>query len=108
MSEAQTREEIERLEARIEALAEKAAACAKLIALGRAASAAGGLWTLALFAGVLRFDPAQMVAAIALAIGGLVAMGSNASTRQETQRLIAEAQARRADLIGALSLTLVD
>jgi hypothetical protein len=108
MSAAQTREEIERLEARIETLAEKAAACAKLIALGRAASAAGGLWTLALFAGALRFDPVQMIAAFALAIGGLVAMGSNASTREETQRALAEAQAQRAELIGALDLTLVD
>jgi hypothetical protein len=108
MSERDARDEIERLEARIESLAEKAAACAKLVALGRVASLLGAGWTIALFAGLLRFDPVQMIAAFALAIGGLVAMGSNASTRDETRRALAEAEAQRAERIGALDLHLVD
>jgi hypothetical protein len=108
VSENDARDEIERLEARIERLSETAAACGKLIALGRAAALIGALWTLALFLGALRFDPVHMIAAFTLAVGGLVAMGSNASTREETLRAIAEAEARRAELIGALDLHLVE
>jgi hypothetical protein len=100
--------EIEKLEARIEALAEKALACRKIVVIARVASIAGILWSLALFAGVVRFDPVQMVASITLALGGIVAMGSNASTLEETRGAIAQAEADRASLIGAMSLRLVD
>ena len=100
--------DIEKLEARIEALAEKAASCAKIALIARAAAIIGGLWALALFTGVLFFDPVQMVASITLGLGGIVAMGSNASTREETRAAIAEAEAERASLIGKMSLRLVD
>ena len=100
--------DIEKLEARIEALAEKAASCAKIALIARAAAIIGGLWALALFTGVLFFDPVQMVASITLGLGGIVAMGSNASTLEETRAAIAEAEAERASLIGKMSLRLVD
>jgi hypothetical protein len=100
--------EIEKLEARIEALAEKALACRKIAVIARVAAVGGALWALALFAGAMRFDPVQMVASLTLALGGIVAMGSNASTLEETNAAIAEAEARRASLIGAMSLRLVD
>ncbi len=100
--------EIEKLEARIEALAEKALACRKIVVIARVASIAGIFWALALFAGVVRFDPVQMVASITLALGGIVAMGSNASTLEETRAAIAQTEADRASLIGAMSLRLVD
>ena len=100
--------EIEKLEARIEALAEKALACRKIVVIARVTAIAGILWALALFAGVVRFDPVQMVASITLALGGIVAMGSNASTLEETRAAIAQTEADRASLIGAMSLRLVD
>ena len=100
--------DIEKLEARIEALAEKATSCAKIALIARAAAVIGGLWALALFTGVLFFDPVQMVASITLGLGGIVAMGSNASTLEETRAAIAEAEAERASLIGKMSLRLVD
>ena len=100
--------EIEKLEARIEALVEKAMACGKIALIARVTSAGGALWALALFAGLVRFDPVQMVASITLALGGIVAMGSNASTLEETNAAIAEAEAERASLIGKMSLRLVD
>ena len=100
--------DIEKLEARIEALAEKATSCAKIALIARAAAIIGGLWALALFTGVLFFDPVQMVASITLGLGGIVAMGSNASTLEETNAAIAEAEAERASLIGKMSLRLVD
>jgi len=100
--------DIEKLEARIEALAEKAASCAKIALIARAAAVIGAVWALALFAGALFFDPVQMVASITLGLGGIVAMGSNASTLEETRAAIAEAEAERASLIGKMSLRLVD
>lgn len=100
--------EIEKLEARIEELAEKAASCAKIALIARIAATIGAVWALALFAGVVFFDPVQMVASITLGLGGIVAVGSNASTLQETRAAIAEAEAERASLIGKMSLRLVD
>lgn len=101
-------QKIEKLEAKIEALAEKAASCAKIVLIARIAAVIGAVWALALFAGVLFFDPVQMVASITLGLGGIVAMGSNASTLEETNAAIAEAEAERASLIGSMSLRLVD
>lgn len=101
-------QKIEKLEAQIEALAEKAASCAKIALIARAAAGIGAVWALALFAGALFFDPVQMVASITLGLGGIVAMGSNASTLEETNAAIAETEAERASLIGTMSLRLVD
>jgi hypothetical protein len=101
-------QKIEKLEAKIEALAEKAASCAKIALIARVAAVIGAVWAVALFAGALLFDPVQMVASITLGLGGIVAMGSNASTLEETRAAIAEAEAERASLIGAMSLRLVD
>lgn len=108
MSDLANVREIEKLEARIEVLAEKALSCRKIALIARAAAIIGTLWALCLFLGVLRFDPVQMVASITLGLGGIVTMGSNASTLEETNAAIAEAEAQRASLIGTMSLRLVD
>jgi fatty acid desaturase len=104
---ADPRAEIERLEAQIEALAEKARSCRKLMVGARVAMALGGGWLIALMAGALWFDALRLVSAITLALGGLVVYGSNRSTLEETQAAIRAAEARRAALIGGIGLRLV-
>jgi uncharacterized membrane protein len=100
-------DEIERLEARIEELAAKIESCRKFILASRIAVACGSGVLIALLIGVVRFDATAMVAAFAAILGGIVAGGSNASTAKEATRELAAADARRAALIGVISLRLV-
>ena len=104
MGEADPHDEIARLEAEIEALAEKLAGCRKFILAGRFAAAAGALLIVATFLGVIYFDPRVFFAGIAAVLGGLVAWGSNISTANEAAAEIADAERERARLIGALDL----
>jgi len=100
-------DEIERLEAQIEALADRIESCRKLILAARLATAGGGVVLVALLFGALRFDPAVMMAAVAALLGGIVLWGSNRSTAAEAADEIAKAEQRRAALIGALELRTV-
>jgi hypothetical protein len=100
--------EIVRLEARIEKLADKLESCRKFILAGRVAAAAGGLALIALLFGAIAFDPAIMACAVALALGGIVAVGSNRSTAQEAKNEMAAAEAERAALIGRIELRVVE
>ncbi len=104
MSDADPHEEIVRLEAQIEALADRIESCHKLILAGRVAVAAGGIALIALLFGAIRFDPAVMACAVAAALGGIVVWGSNGSTAKEAGVELAEAEADRATLIGLLDL----
>ncbi len=107
MAEPDTRADIERLEARIEALNESAASCRKIIAVSKAASLAGAIWCAALFLTLLRFDAMHFIAALTLMIGGLVAIGSNISTLEAKLAQIRESEATRAELIGTMRLRVV-
>jgi outer membrane murein-binding lipoprotein Lpp len=101
------REEIERLEARIEALAESLENCRRMILAARVAVALGVGWFAALALGIVRFEPIAIIGIIALVLGGIVLLGSNRSTANELSGAIATAQARRAQLIGTMDLRLV-
>lgn len=100
-------EEIGRLEAQLEALAEGLARCAKVKLVSKVALAGGAAWLLAAIAGLVSFDPAAMAAAIAAVIGGVVMYGSNATTAQELETATGDTEARRAALIGQLNLRVV-
>ena len=102
------RREIERLEARIEALGETVVSCRKFMIGARAAMIVGGGWMLALLTGLLWFDALRLLTAITLVLGGMVFYGSNRSTLDVTQAEMRDAEARRAKLIGAIDLRLVD
>jgi hypothetical protein len=54
----------------------------------------------------IRFDPAALLAAIALVIGGIVVLGSNRSTWQQAVAASRAAEANRAELIDQLDLPL--
>src|SRR5579863_295166 len=95
MDDGDPHDEIVRLEAQIDELAEKLESCRKFILAGRVAAAAGGVVLAALLFGAIRFDPAVMACAVAAALGGVVVVGSNDSTAKETAREMAAAEASR-------------
>jgi hypothetical protein len=101
------RKEIARLEARLEELTDGLARCRKFKLVAQVALAGGGLWFVAAIIGVITFDPVTFMAAIAGVIGGIVMYGSNATTAQELEAEVKDAEAKRAALIGALDLRVV-
>ena len=101
------RDQIARLESRLEELAEALARCRKIKLISQIAIAGGGIWLLAVTIGVVGFDPMAMMAAISGVIGGTVMYGSNTTTSREIDAAMAEAEVRRTKLIGGLELRVV-
>ena len=107
MSDGDLRAEIICLEAEIEELTEVVEGCRKIILTSKIAVAIGGIWLLALAIGIIKLDPVAMIGAIAVVIGGTVVFGSNTSTAKQTAAAAEAAEARRAELIGKMNLTVV-
>ena len=99
--------EIARLEAQIEALAESIERCRKISYAAKTAIAGGALWFVLALLWILPFDATPFVAALAATLGGVVMLGSNATTWDETQAAMNQAEAARAELIGTMQLRLV-
>jgi hypothetical protein len=102
------RQEIERLEERIEELEAKLESCRKFAAAARFAMVFGLGLIVGLTFGVIPFDPLAMTAAMAAGLGGVVTLGSNNSTAKEAAAQLAEAEAARAALIGQIDLRVVE
>lgn len=98
------REEIARLEARIELLTAARERCRKFALAARVAIAAGLAWIILLALSLVPASPATMLAALAAAIGGTVLLGSNKTTWAQTEAAIDEAEALRVRLIERLDL----
>jgi hypothetical protein len=107
MNEVDLREQISRLEDRIEELAEAIERCRKLMLFSKAVIAVGGPLIVAIMFGAIRFDPAVMIGAITAVIGGTVLLGSNSSTSQLAMAALKAAEQERAELIGRIDLQLV-
>ena len=101
------REEIVRLEADIEQFAETIESCRKLILIAKAAMALGALLILGALIGAITLDPAVLIGAFGVAIGGLVVFGSNTSTLEQAQAATKAAELRRSELIGRIDLRVV-
>jgi hypothetical protein len=95
------RDEIARLESRLDELADALARCRKIRLISRIAIAAGGTWLLAVVIGLIGFDPIGLMAAISGVIGGTVMYGSNTTTWREVDAAMKNAWAARAALIGS-------
>ena len=102
------RDEIARLEARIEELDAKLESCRKFAAASRFALALGGVLLAGLLVGVIPFDPLALTGAMAAGLGGVVTLGSNNSTAKEAAAQLAEAEAERAALIGSIDLRVIE
>ena len=105
---ADPRDQIERLEERIEWLAAKIESCRKFALASRLAVALGGVVLLAMMLGAIRTEPVALATAIAAVLGGFVMMGSNRSTADEAAAELAAAEAERAELIGSIELRVVE
>jgi hypothetical protein len=101
------RDEIARLESRLDELADSLSRCWKFKLISQIAIAGGGAWLLAAIFGIIGFDPVAMTTAIAGVIGGTVMYGSNTATVKELEAEMNEAEAKRAALIGTLDLRVV-
>ena len=107
MNDGNLREQISRLEERIEELADIIERCRKLMLFSKAAISVGGVLIVAMMFGAIRFDPAAMIGALTAVIGGTVLLGSNSSTSQQTMAAMQAAEEQRAELIGRIDLRVV-
>jgi hypothetical protein len=100
-------DEISRIEAQVEALAEVAERCRKAILVSKAAIAGGVAVPLLMLLGLFGSNAVAAIGSIAVVLGGIVWLGSNVSTLQQTTAAISAAEALRSDLIGRIDLRVV-
>lgn len=103
----EARDEIARLEQRIDQLAAQIENCRKFSLMSRAALLVGGIVLLAIMLGAIPSNPTAIGAAIVAVLGGIVVLGSNDSTAKSAKAEMAAAEAYRAQLIGTISLRVV-
>lgn len=100
-------DEIARIEARLERLAEVAERCRKFILASKAAIAGGGALLLVAVLGLIGANETVALGSIAAVLGGIVSLGSNVSTLRLTEADISKAEAHRSSLIGMIDLQMV-
>ena len=98
-------DEISRIEARLEELAEAADRCRKYILASKAAIGGGAALLLVVMLGL--FGSTAALGSIALILGGIVSLGSNVSTLRQTEEAIGNAELLRSDLISRIDLRVV-
>src|SRR5258705_13861884 len=104
MRDGDVREQILALEAQIERLVEVIESCRKVILIAKAFTAVGGILTLAMTIGIVRFDPMIMIGALTAVIGGVVLFCFNWGTSQQATAAPKTAGGARAEIIGKKEL----
>jgi hypothetical protein len=106
MAEEDPSDKISRIEAQLEELAEVAERCRKIIMVSKAAIAVGVALPLLMMLGL--FSSSQVaLGSIAAVLGGIVSLGSNSSTLQQTTAAVSAAEKLRSDLIGTIDFHVV-
>ena len=100
-------EGISTIEARLEYLAGVSERCRKIIVFSKWAIAAGAALLLAMMFGLLGSNQVVAIGSMAAVLGGIVSLGSNFSTLQQTTAAISAAEALRSDMIGRIQLRVV-
>ena len=95
------------IEARLEHLAAVAERCRKIILASKIAIGGGIALMFAMLIGVLGPTPIAAIGSIAAVLGGIVSLGSNVSTLQQTTSAIDAAEQARSELIGSIDLRVV-
>jgi len=107
MDENDPADEISRIEERIEELAEVSERCRKIILFSKGAIAGGVALLLLMMLGLFGSSQVAALGSIAAVLGGIVSLGSNVSTLQQTMAAISAAEMLRSDLIGSIDLRVV-
>ncbi len=89
-------------------LAELLDRCRKISLASKLAIAAGAGWIVLTLLGLIPFMPGAVIAALAASIGGIVLLGSNATTWTQTEQALRAAEAMRAEMIGRMELRVVE
>ena|SRR5713226_4431356 len=100
-------DEISRIEAQLDELAEVSERCRKIIVVSKAAIAGGAALLLVTMLGLLGSNQVTAIGSIAVVIGGIVSLGSNVSTLRETMAAMSAAELLRSNLISRIDLRLV-
>jgi hypothetical protein len=100
-------DEISRIEAQLEEFAEVSERCRKIILVSKAAIAGGVALPLLMMFGLFGSNGVAAIGSIAVVLGGIVSLGSNVSTLQQTTAAMSAAEAHRSDLIGRIELRIV-
>jgi len=103
-----TGQDIARVEARIEELEESIGRCRKLAAAAKIAIAAGVAWVVLTLLWIIPYVPYMTIAALAAVIGGIVLLGSNATTWTQMEASLRASEALREDLIGRMEMRVID
>jgi hypothetical protein len=107
MDEANPIDEISRIEARLEELAEVSERCRRIILVSKAAIAGGVALPLFMMLGLFGSNQVAVIGSIAVVLGGIVSLGSNVSTLQQTMAAMSAAEALRSELISRIDLRVV-
>jgi uncharacterized membrane protein YqjE len=108
MTDEVSRDDIARIETRIEELTEAIERCRKFSLAAKLIIVAGVLWIALSMLVLVSYTPETTIAALAAMIIGVVLLGSNATTWTQTETALRASEAMRADLIGRLELRVVD
>jgi hypothetical protein len=100
-------DEISRIEARLEELAEVSERCRKIILVSKLAIAGGVSLLLVMVLGLFGSNQVVAIGSIAVVLGGIVSFGSNVSTLRQTTAAMSAAEVLRSDLISRLDLRVI-
>lgn len=100
-------DEIATIEARLEHLAAVAERCRKIILASKVAIGGGIALLLMLMTGLLGSSQVAAIGSIAAVLGGIVSLGSNVATLQQTTAAMRVAELARSELIGSMNLRVV-
>ena len=100
-------DEISRIEARLEELAEVSERCRKIILVSKLAIAGGVSLLLVMVLGLFGSNQVVAIGSIAVVLGGIVSFGSNVSTLRQTTAAMSAAEVLRSDLISRINLRVV-
>jgi hypothetical protein len=100
-------DEISRIEAQLEELAEVSERCRKIILVSKVAIAGGIALLLFMMLGLFGSNQAAAIGSIAVVLGGIVSLGSNVGTLRQTIAAMSAAEVLRSDLIGRIDLRVV-
>jgi len=100
-------DEISRIEEDLEELADVSERCRKIILVSKAAIAVAAASLFFMMLGLFGSNQVAAIGSIAVVLGGIVSLGSNLSTLQQTIAAMTAAEARRSDLINGIDLRVI-